>query len=251
MRRRGREVLDRVTLTAPAGSITALVGRSGAGKTTLLDVVAGLVPVEVGEIRVGGVALAALDMRAWRSGIGYVPQDDRLLDDSIAANVACGEPAAAERVERALEAAAAADIARVRGGAGAPIGERGDLLSGGERRRVALARALAREPHVLLLDEATAELDARTAAEVARAIDGLRGRATIVLATHHGPLAAIADRVYEVADGRVREVSADGAERRVAAIEAAAAEAREAVTNGGGRAAAVAAEADAAAAGGG
>ncbi len=204
----GRPVLEDVSLFVPAGSFVAVVGASGAGKTTLLDLLAGLREPDAGEVRVDGVPLAAIDPAGWRRRLGYVPQESVLLHESVLANVLLRDPDLGERdAERAIAQAGAGElVASLPEGLRTRVGERGLRLSGGERRRVALARALVGRPRLLLLDEATAELDPASAAAIGRTLRSLRGRVTLVAVTHHPELAAAADAVYALSDGRLVSV---------------------------------------------
>ncbi|MBV9775154.1 MAG: ATP-binding cassette domain-containing protein [Gemmatimonadetes bacterium] len=204
-RHRGRPVLEEVALAVPAGAFVAIVGPSGAGKTTLMDLLAGLREPDSGEVRVDGVPLATVDPAAWRRRLGYVPQESILLHETVLDNVILREPGLGARdAARALAQAGAGElIASLPDGLETLVGERGLRLSGGERRRLALARALVGQPRLLLLDEATAELDPVSAAEVGRTLRTLRGRLTIVAVTHHSEIAAAADAVYTLADGRL------------------------------------------------
>ena len=154
-------ILDKVSFSIPAGVITCLVGDSGSGKTTIADLVIGLIQPESGIIRVDGHDLNALDVHAWRHSIGYVPQENLLLHDSILHNVALGDPSLKrEDAEYALKLAGAWDfVSRLPDGIDSVVGERGTLLSGGQRQRVMIARALAHHPKLLILYEATIALD--------------------------------------------------------------------------------------------
>jgi ATP-binding cassette subfamily C protein len=205
-RHEGRTVLEDVCLTVPAGSFVAVVGGSGSGKSTLLDLLAGLREPDSGKVRVDGVPLALLDRAAWHAQLGYVPQESALLHESVLANLLLRRPNVEVReAARALSVAGAAGLPDLLPrGLHSTVGERGLRLSGGERRRLALARALLGRPRVLLLDEPTAELDPRSAADVGRALRSLRGGATIVVVTHHPELAAEADVVYSLEEGRLR-----------------------------------------------
>jgi ATP-binding cassette subfamily C protein len=202
-------VLAGVSFTIPAGRVTALHGPSGSGKTTVADLVAGLVQPSSGQVLVDGVPLGELDLEAWRRQIGYVPQDMFLLHESVADNVSLGDPALGRAdVERALRAAAAWDfVSELPQGMDTPVGERGSQLSGGQRQLVAMARALVRRPRLLILDEATASLDAASEAALWSRIQGLAGETTVLAISHQPGVLAIADRVYRVADGRVEERS--------------------------------------------
>jgi ATP-binding cassette subfamily C protein len=178
--REGGTLFDGLSLEVPAGGITAVIGASGAGKTTLIDLVTGLVSPDVGLVRVDGVPLAELDLFHWRRQVGYVPQDLPMLHDSVRRNVTLGDPALDDAaVETALRDAGAWDfVSALPEGLDASVGERGALLSGGQRQRIAIARALVHRPRLLILDEATAALDAENEAAIWRTIAALRGRAT-------------------------------------------------------------------------
>jgi ATP-binding cassette subfamily C protein len=205
----GRPVLRSVSLTIPARRITALVGTSGAGKTTLLDVLMGLRNPDAGLVLVDGVPLESLDAAAWRSRIGYVPQEPILLDESIARNVALGQTVPEAEIERALDRAGALSFVRnLPGGLHTTVGERGATLSGGERQRLAIARALLHDPLVLVLDEATSELDPATEAEFCATLEVLRGEVTVVAVSHRSAIVSVADHRYELVNGRVIEGSA-------------------------------------------
>jgi ATP-binding cassette, subfamily C, bacterial len=203
-------VLENVSLTLPAGSLTLLCGPSGAGKTTLVDLITTLLRPQAGEIRVDGVPLGTIDRRRWRRMIGYVPQETLLLNDTILHNVTLGDPAlTAEDAEWALRAAGAWEfVAATPAGLRSPVGERGGRLSGGQRQRLAIARALVHRPRLLVLDEATSALDAESEAQIRDTLRALRGDLTILAISHRPALAAAADRVYRVQEGRVTPLAA-------------------------------------------
>ncbi|HXV37715.1 MAG TPA: ATP-binding cassette domain-containing protein, partial [Myxococcota bacterium] len=208
-------VLDGLSLSIPAGKITALIGESGSGKTTTADLVTGLVRPEAGEVYVDGIALGELDLRAWRQMIGYVPQETLMLHDSVAKNVSLGDPnVSAEDVERALRDAGAWEfVSELPEGVEYSVGERGMRLSGGQRQRIAIARALAHGAKLLILDEATAALDPRSEAFVWAAVEALRGRATVFAISHQPALTGVADRIYQLADGKCSEIDAPLSDR--------------------------------------
>jgi len=199
-------VLQRVDLEARAGEITSLIGPSGAGKTSIADLVIGLVAPTRGEVRIDGVPLEEIDLRAWREGIGYVPQELFLLHDSVAVNVTLGDPDLDDAdVWRALrQAGAEAFVRALPNGIHTAVGERGSLLSGGQRQRVAIARAIVHNPRLLILDEATTALDPETEAAVCATVGELRGDITILAISHQRALVELADRVYRIENGMAK-----------------------------------------------
>lgn len=199
----GRTILRGLSLDIPRGQVVAIVGASGAGKTTLVDLVSGLVTPDAGEVRIDGRPLSELDMRAWRRSIGYVTQEVLVFHDSVRRNVTLGDESVPDdAVERALREAGAWEfVSNLPGGLDAPVGERGSLVSGGQRQRLAIARALVHRPALLVLDEATAALDADAEAAVWATVAALRGRTTVVAISHQPSLVGVADRVYRIEDG--------------------------------------------------
>jgi ATP-binding cassette subfamily C protein len=200
-----RWVLRDADVEVPEGGLTVLVGPSGAGKTTVADLIIGLIEPQNGEVLIDGTPLEAIDARAWRSRIGYVPQETFLLHETIRINVALGDPDLGDGdVEAALRAAGAWEFVSVLPeGMETPVGERGLRMSGGQRQRIALARALARRPKLLVLDEATTGLDPATEESICATLRELRGAMTILAIAHHGSLVEIADRVYRVERGSI------------------------------------------------
>jgi ATP-binding cassette subfamily C protein len=203
-----RPVLDGLSLSIPAGEITAVIGASGAGKTTIVDLVTGLVRPDRGTVRVDGVPLTELDTRLWRRTLGYVPQEMLLLHDTVRTNVTLGDPAIeSDRVEAALrDAGAWGFVSELPEGMDSSVGERGGLLSGGQRQRIAIARALVHHPRLLILDEATAALDPESEAAVWEAVARLRGRMTILAISHQPALTDVARRIYRIEKGRAHAV---------------------------------------------
>jgi ATP-binding cassette, subfamily C, bacterial len=192
-----RPVLHELSLVIPAGELTVITGPSGAGKTTLVDLVVGLLDPDDGRILVDGVPLAEIDRYAWRRQIGYVPQEPLLVNDSVLRNVTLGEPGFSEADARAaLEAADAWEFVSVLPqGMNSSIGERGGQLSGGQRQRLAIARALVHRPRLLILDEATSNLDPDSEAAVLETIERLKGRLTMLAVSHDEGLVRAADHV--------------------------------------------------------
>jgi ATP-binding cassette subfamily C protein len=204
---RGRtpQTLDRVNLVVPAGKTTAIVGSSGAGKTTLADILLGLIRPDQGHVCVNSTRLDGSHLASWRKQIGYVAQDTYLFNESVRANLLWAEPGASEdEMWQALEAAAAKEfVANLPAGIDTVIGERGVHLSGGEKQRLSLARALLRKPALLILDEATSALDSENEQRIYEAIEGLRGAMTIVIITHRLATIRFADLIHVVDNGRI------------------------------------------------
>ena len=199
---RGVSALDLVIEPAECVGMT---GASGAGKTTFADLLAGLLTPQEGGISIGGVPLTAAALDAWRAGIAYVAQDAFLFHDSVRRNLAWMAPEASEEAMwRALEIAGAADLVRrMDTGLETVVGERGTLVSGGERQRLALARAVLRAPRVLILDEATSAIDASGERAILQRLRALDPRPMIVLIAHRAESLALCDRVLTLEDGRV------------------------------------------------
>jgi ATP-binding cassette subfamily C protein len=202
-----RPAIDDVSLEIPRGHWVGLIGPTGAGKTTLVDLMLGLFVPTAGRILVDGCSLHD-NLAGWRRNIGYQPQTVYLIDDSVRRNVAFGladQEIDDERVWGALRGAQIADLVHsLPDGLDAMIGERGERLSGGERQRLGIARALYRDPDVLVVDEATANLDHATEAAIIDTLTGLRGRKTIIVIAHSLPLVRNCDRIYLLREGRLQ-----------------------------------------------
>ena len=194
-------------LTIRSGQTTAIVGPSGAGKSTIADLILGLIEPTRGTITVDGRPLSADRLRAWREMIGYVNQDTFLFHDSIRANLLWARPdATPDEVDRVLHLAAADDfVARLPKGIETVIGDRGVLVSGGERQRLALARALLRRPALLVLDEATNALDSENETRIQQAVDRVRHEMTILVITHRLATVRHADTIHVLDGGRLVE----------------------------------------------
>jgi ATP-binding cassette, subfamily B, bacterial PglK len=200
--------LQDVDLRIPARAIVGLVGANGSGKTTLMDLIAGLLAPTTGELRIDGVLLNDANRPAWRTRIAYVPQNTFILDASIAENIAFGVCSSAIDVRRMIEAARLAQLEELvktlPGGYDHRAGERGIVLSAGQRQRIGIARALYRDRSLLLLDEATSALDEAAEAELIATLVGLRGRCTVILIAHGSRMVRACDVVFELEKGRIR-----------------------------------------------
>ena len=182
-------VLRDFNLVIPANASLGIAGASGAGKSTLMDVLLGLLPPQAGCIHVDDVRITADNLHRWHQSIGYVPQHIYLADASVAENIAFGVPKEQinmQAVERAARAAHIHDfvVTELPQGYATRVGDRGIRLSGGQRQRIGIARALYRDPPVLLMDEATSALDNETEAAINTSIRNLSGKKTIVVIAH-------------------------------------------------------------------
>jgi len=203
----GKPVLESIDLHIRPGEMVALVGPSGAGKSTMMALLQRLYDPTSGSIRVDGMDLRSLKQRSLRRQIGVVLQDALLFNDTVRNNIAYGRPGASQReIEAAARAANAHDfIMRLPQGYDTVVGERGGVVSGGEKQRIAIARALLKDPPILILDEATSALDAESEALVQEALARLvEGRTTLVIA-HRLSTIVGADRIVVLKGGRIIE----------------------------------------------
>jgi ABC-type multidrug transport system fused ATPase/permease subunit len=198
-----------VSLTVSRGECTGIVGPSGGGKSTLVDLILGLLPPTTGTVTVDGRNIHN-GLRAWQDQVGYVPQTIFFTDDTLRRNVALGiaddridDSAVVEALHRAQLDAFVRDLPL---GLETVIGEKGVRVSGGERQRIGIARALYHQPAILVLDEATSSLDADTERGIVETVRSMRGEKTIIIVSHRPAAITQCDRVYRVEAGRVREV---------------------------------------------
>jgi ATP-binding cassette subfamily C protein len=201
-------VLRGVDLRIESGLLTAIIGPSGSGKSTLADLANGLLQPTRGRLLLDGSLLGPAEMRQWRQHIGYVGQDTVLFHQSVRDNLLWARPDATEEdLREALLLASAAFVYDLPGGLESIVGDRGILLSSGQRQRISLARALLRKPTLLILDEATNALDVENEVRVLDALRDLlrerEGALTILMIAHRANAIRRADRILELADGRV------------------------------------------------
>lgn len=196
-----------INLTLPRGHTVALVGTSGAGKSSIADLLAGLYECTEGEILVDGINLNSIDLQSWQQRLGVVSQDTFLFNASIAENIAFGTPGAtAEAIEKAAtQAQASKFIALLPEGYDTLVGERGYRLSGGQRQRLSLARAILRDPELLILDEATSALDSESERLVQQAIDRFERCHTLLVIAHRLSTIVRADLICVLEAGRIIE----------------------------------------------
>jgi len=207
-----RPILRGVSFTIAPGQKVAVVGASGAGKSTLARLLFRFYDPQGGRISIDGVDLRAMPQDALRALIGVVPQDTVLFNDTIEYNIAYGRPGASRaEVERAAKLAHLDSfIARLPQGYDTPVGERGLKVSGGEKQRIAIARALLKDPPILILDEATSSLDSKAEAAILDALQAATERRTTLVIAHRLSTITDADRIVVLDQGRVIEQGRHG-----------------------------------------
>jgi ABC-type multidrug transport system fused ATPase/permease subunit len=201
----GTQVLDGIDLVVEPGTTIALIGRTGSGKTTLASLVPRFYDASAGRVEVDGIDVRDVTRRSLRREIGVISQDPFLFSASVRENIAFGVPGVPdEAVEAAARAAQAHEfVMELPNGYETQIGERGITLSGGQRQRIAIARALVIDPRILILDDATASVDATTEARIRTGLaEAMRGRTTIVIA-HRLSTIALADEIVVLEHGQI------------------------------------------------
>lgn len=199
-----RTILNHTSLIIPASKITAITGNSGSGKSTLADVLTGLLKPSLGKVLVDGKELSEIGYKNWRNSIAYMTQERFLFHDSIRNNLLWSKAEATEEeIWEALEQANAKEyIQNLPKGIDTIVGDRGIRLSGGQRQRIALAMALIRKPSLLILDEATNELDENNEKEIYDTIFQLKDKMTIFIITHRLSSMKMADYAWFMKDGQ-------------------------------------------------
>ena len=202
----GRPVLHGLNLEVAAGQFVGIVGHTGSGKSTLLSLLLRFYPAPVGSLCIDGVPIAQLSDTAFHQAVGLVPQEPFLLAASAAENIAMGRPLRAGAVQAAARAAHAHGfICALPQGYDTPLGEGGARLSVGQKQLIAMARALAGQPRVLLLDEATAHIDSETEGQVQQALTALHGQVTVLAIAHRLSTIRHADQIIVLDHGRIAE----------------------------------------------
>jgi ABC-type multidrug transport system fused ATPase/permease subunit len=195
-----------VNVIIEAGKSLAIVGSSGAGKSTLVDVILGVLEPVKGRILISGLPPMSA-ITKWPGAIAYVPQDVSLIDGTIRQNITLGysdSEVSDELIWNAIDGASLRTfISKSSNGLETQIGDEGSNLSGGERQRLGIARALLMNPKLLILDEATSALDGETEAEIAQAIQSVKGKVTVIMIAHRLSTVQNADVVVYLEDGKI------------------------------------------------
>ena len=201
------EVLSDIDLHIPAGATVALVGQSGSGKSTMADLIPRFYDPTAGRVTIGGTDIRNLDIAALRSPTGIVSQEPILFNDTVAANIAFGvDDATREQIVEAARVANAHEfISEMEAGYDTPVGDRGCRLSGGQRQRISIARAILKNPPILILDEATSALDSQSEALVQQALERLMQRRTTLVIAHRLSTIRNADLICVLHQGRIVE----------------------------------------------
>jgi ATP-binding cassette subfamily B protein len=200
----GADILSGVTGEFHAGRVYAVLGESGAGKSTLADVLLGLLPAASGEVRINGVPIPSLANQALRRRVVLVEQNTRIFTGSIRENILLGHAATEAELASAVRVSGLSQFASlVQGGLDFPLEYQGANLSGGQRQRVGIARAVVRQPDVLILDEATSALDQSVRDEVLDEVRKLMSGRILILITHDLHVASMADEVWQVQNGTI------------------------------------------------
>jgi ABC-type multidrug transport system fused ATPase/permease subunit len=204
---KGNEVIHQVSFDAPLGSVTALVGTSGSGKSTIAGLAASFLNPNSGSITIDGQDLSKIQLGSYRKHLGVVLQDDFLFEGTIRENILFPRPnSSEEELNRAVDSAYVNEFTdRFELGLDTIIGERGVKLSGGQRQRIAIARAILANPKIIILDEATSNLDTESEALIQKSLAELmRGRTTFVIA-HRLSTIRKADQILVIEDGKIQE----------------------------------------------
>ena len=202
-----KEVLTDINFMVKKGEMIGIVGPSGVGKTTLVDLILRLFPLKKGEIILDGVDITEIDLRDWRKNIGYVSQDMFLINETIANNIKFYDDSISdEEMIQAAKMANIYDFIQSRSEKfNTLIGERGILISAGQRQRIVIARILARKPQLLILDEATSALDNESEVQIQKVIKELKGKVTVLAIAHRLSTVMDSDRLVVLENGKVVE----------------------------------------------
>jgi ATP-binding cassette, subfamily B, bacterial len=203
-----RPVFDNINLHIPAGSKVGIVGESGIGKSTLIDLLQGHIHPSLGSIEINNVNLASVDIKSWRKKIAVAPQEPTVFHDTLANNIRYSQPHASDQeVEQAARAAGLeALISTLPNGLQTLLSERGSQISGGERQRIGIARALLQRPLILILDEPTSATDTQTEQHIISQVDALFPNTTRIIISHRSSILRNADLTYEISNRGAHQI---------------------------------------------
>ena len=197
----GREILKNINMIIEKGSKIAIIGESGSGKTTLVDIIIGIYKPEEGNIFIDDIAITNENIKDWRQKIGYIPQSIYLFDGTVAENVCFGLDYDEQKVVKALKKANIYDFLKQKEGLSTLVGENGIKLSGGQKQRIGIARALYRDPEILVLDEATSALDGEIENRIIEEVFNLSENITLVIIAHRKSTIKRCKIIYEFNNG--------------------------------------------------
>jgi ATP-binding cassette subfamily B protein len=202
------EILNELNLSVKAGETIAFVGKSGAGKSTILNLIIGFIHPTEGTVLLDGKDLNKIDLKSYRTNLAVVPQNSILFSGTIRENITYGLPSVTEKqLEKAVEDANLVElIDSLPEGLDTKISEHGSNLSGGQRQRISIARALIRNPKIIILDEATSALDSISEQKIQIAINNLVKNRTTFIVTHRLSTIRNADRIAFIKDGKCTEI---------------------------------------------
>ncbi len=200
-----QEVLKNINLTIKKGSSVAFIGESGSGKSTLVDIIIGLYKFKSGKIMVDNMQISDINVKAWRSKIGYIPQSVYLFDGTVGENVAFGKEYDRKKIDFVLKQAKIYDFLINKNGQETLVGEDGVMLSGGQKQRIAIARALYVNPEILVLDEATSALDDAIEKEIMNEIYEISEEKTLIIIAHRLSTLDKCEKIYKLTNGELNE----------------------------------------------
>ena len=202
-------ILDNINLKVLEGESIGIIGESGSGKSSLVDIVSGLLIPQKGKLLIDGVKLPKNRLSNWRTLIGYVSQRTNLFDDTIIANIAFGDrnPNINKVKESIIDAQLLDFVNSLPNGIYSKISENGINFSGGQIQRIAIARALYKNPKVLILDEATSSLDNKTEINLIESVNKLKSKVTIIMIAHRISSLAYCDRIFELSKLELKQIN--------------------------------------------
>ena len=202
-----KTILNKINLEIDQGECIGIIGESGSGKSTILDLITGIIKPKKGDIFLSGENISNININSWRKNIGIVMQENFFKNDSILNNIALGNKADKNKIKKALiEANAWTFVNKLPNGINEQIFDRGVRFSGGERQRLALARALYSDPKILLLDEPSNGLDKNSQAKLISSIKKIKGKMIIIIVSHNKEVSNICDRILKLDKSGLKKI---------------------------------------------